>query len=185
MTTTRDRLHAYVVAETDEDAAEYDRRLDAYAAEVREETRRKLLGDDLNPSALALHAEAYRYLVGEIEKTMADPNAWDGDEAEEVILARYVRHLAETSPNAEKDSEIEELARSVEYFDAQSKRHRDQRDRARRIAVALEQEVAELTRRLAEIPRTEQCGHDDYHDPHPWADQEHVQCPGHSYEDDE
>ncbi|MFD9174701.1 hypothetical protein ACFWDT_06160 [Streptomyces diastaticus] len=61
----------------------------------------------------------------------------------------------------------------------------DERDRARRIAVALEQEVAELTRRLAEVPRTEQCGHDDYHDPHSWADQEHVWCPGHSYVDNE
>ncbi|PJT46189.1 hypothetical protein CWI85_34580 [Streptomyces albidoflavus] len=61
----------------------------------------------------------------------------------------------------------------------------DERDRARRIAVALEQEVAELTRRLAEVPRTERCGHDDYHFPHPWADQENVWCPGHSYEDDE
>ncbi|MGW9638867.1 hypothetical protein ACWHAU_06870 [Streptomyces albidoflavus] len=61
----------------------------------------------------------------------------------------------------------------------------DERDRARRWAVALEQEVAELTRRLAEVPRTEQCGHDDYHDPHPSADQQNVSCPGHSYEDDE
>ncbi|MFJ7782226.1 hypothetical protein ACIQY8_05860 [Streptomyces albidoflavus] len=75
----------------------------------------------------------------------------------------------------------------------------DERDRARRWAVGLEQENAELARRLAEVetethivaddcpgcPRVEQCGYDDYHDPHPWADQEHVQCPGHSYEDDE
>ncbi|MFH8744939.1 hypothetical protein ACH4GG_27480 [Streptomyces albidoflavus] len=183
--TARSALHAAVQHASDAAEVEFNQRLDAYAAEVRKEARRELLGDDLNPSTLALHAEAYRYLVGEIEKTMADPNAWDGDEAEEVILARYVRHLAETSPNAEKDSEIEELARSVEYFDAQSKRHRDQRDRARRIAVALEQEVAELTRRLSEIPRTEQCGHDDYHDPHPSADQQNVSCPGHSYEDDE
>lgn len=81
--------------------------------------------------------------------------------------------------------ERDELRRTVEYFDAQSRRRRDERDRARRIAVALEQEVAELTRRLSEIPRTEQCGHDDYHDPHPWADQQNVSCPGHSYEDDE
>ncbi|MEW2147729.1 hypothetical protein AB0909_00585 [Streptomyces albidoflavus] len=58
----------------------------------------------------------------------------------------------------------------------------DERDRARRWAVGLEQENAELTRRLSEIPRTEQCGHDDYHDPHPWADQQNVSCPGHSYE---
>ncbi|MFI8119084.1 hypothetical protein ACIF8Q_07210 [Streptomyces albidoflavus] len=58
----------------------------------------------------------------------------------------------------------------------------DERDRARRRAVGLEQENAELTRRLAEIPRTEQCGHDDYHDPHPWADQQNVSCPGHGYE---
>lgn len=35
--TARDRLHAFVIAESDEDAAEYDRRLDDYAAEVRAE----------------------------------------------------------------------------------------------------------------------------------------------------
>ncbi|MGW2267118.1 hypothetical protein [Streptomyces koyangensis] len=45
--------------------------------------------------------------------------------------------------------ERDDLRRTVEYFDAQSRRRRDERDRARRIAVALEQEVAELTRRLA------------------------------------
>ncbi|GAA4676705.1 hypothetical protein GCM10023347_33770 [Streptomyces chumphonensis] len=31
-------------------------------------------------------------------------------------------------------------------------------------------------------PRTEPCGHDDYHNPHPWADHEHVWCPGHTAE---
>ncbi|MEU7377681.1 hypothetical protein [Streptomyces albidoflavus] len=64
----------------------------------------------------------------------------------------------------------------------------DERDRARRWAVGLEQENAELTRRLAEAevyPRVEQCGYADYHDPHPGADQGNVWCPGHSYEDDE
>ncbi|MGF2209023.1 hypothetical protein [Streptomyces albidoflavus] len=84
----------------------------------------------------------------------------------------------------------------------------EERDRARRWAVGLEQENAELTRRLAEVetethivaddsadpehvddchgcPRVEQCGYDDYHDPHPWADQQNVSCPGHGYEDDE
>lgn len=86
---------------------------------------------------------------------------------------------------AQLTDELAELRRTVEYYDAQSKRRRAERDRARRIAVALEQEVAELARRLSEIPRTEQCGHDDYHDPHPWADQQNVSCPGHSYEDDE
>ncbi|MEV4909247.1 hypothetical protein AB0N46_31945 [Streptomyces albidoflavus] len=47
--------------------------------------------------------------------------------------------------------ERDELRRTVEYFDAQSRRRRDERDRARRIAVALEQEVAELTRRRVEV----------------------------------
>ncbi|WP_327655727.1 hypothetical protein [Streptomyces sp. NBC_00483] len=27
-----------------------------------------------------------------------------------------------------------------------------------------------------------QCGHDDYHDAHPWADHPSIWCPGHSYE---
>lgn len=42
-------------------------------------------------------AWAYRWLRDEICKTMADPDSWDGDEAEECILARYVRHLARAS----------------------------------------------------------------------------------------
>jgi hypothetical protein len=29
------------------------------------------------------------------------------------------------------------------------------------------------------------CGHDDYHDPHEWADRPGVWCPGHSHADDE
>lgn len=39
-------------------------------------------------------AEAYRWLRDEIGKTMADPLRWDGDDAEEAILARYVQWLA-------------------------------------------------------------------------------------------
>ncbi|MFE3049556.1 hypothetical protein ACFXIY_21190 [Streptomyces albidoflavus] len=57
---------------------------------------------------------------------------------------------------AQLTDQVADLRRTVDYFDAQSKRRRDERDRARRIAVALEQKVAELTRRLAEVPRTEQ-----------------------------
>ncbi|WP_158506253.1 MULTISPECIES: hypothetical protein [Streptomyces] len=30
-------------------------------------------------------------------------------------------------------------------------------------------------------PTGGQCGYSDYHDPHEWADQPHVWCPGHSY----
>jgi hypothetical protein len=39
----RENLHAFVIAETDEDAAEYDQRLDAFAAEVRAEALRPVL----------------------------------------------------------------------------------------------------------------------------------------------
>jgi hypothetical protein len=42
-------------------------------------------------------ARAYRWLRDEICKTMADPSSWDGDCAEEDVLARYVRHLARAS----------------------------------------------------------------------------------------
>lgn len=42
-------------------------------------------------------AAAYRWLRDEIIKTMPDPDAWDGDEAEEAILARYVEHLADAT----------------------------------------------------------------------------------------
>ncbi|MFD9124911.1 hypothetical protein [Kitasatospora sp. NPDC059571] len=43
----------------------------------------------------ALDASAYRYLADGIGATMADPNEWDGDDAEEAILLRYVKHLAD------------------------------------------------------------------------------------------
>lgn len=42
-------------------------------------------------------AWAYRWLRDEICKTMADPDDWDGDESEECVLAKYVRHLAKAS----------------------------------------------------------------------------------------
>ncbi|MEU0397972.1 hypothetical protein ABZ208_35505 [Streptomyces sp. NPDC006208] len=64
--------------------------LDAHRAEARAE----ILGDELNPSSLALDAEAYRYLVDAIERTMTDPNRWDGDDDAGTILARYVEWLA-------------------------------------------------------------------------------------------
>lgn len=56
--------------------------------------KRGILGDDLNPSELVLHANGYRWLADEIGKTMADPDRWDGDGAEEALLAEYVRWLA-------------------------------------------------------------------------------------------
>ncbi|MGW0538534.1 hypothetical protein [Streptomyces sp. NPDC003032] len=31
-------------------------------------------------------------------------------------------------------------------------------------------------------PQTRQCGHDDYHTGHAWADQPHIWCPGHTFE---
>ncbi|MFJ2267771.1 hypothetical protein ACIOHO_15620 [Streptomyces sp. NPDC087849] len=31
-----------------------------------------------------------------------------------------------------------------------------------------------------EFAGTRQCGHDDYHDAHEWADLPHIWCPGHS-----
>lgn len=34
------------------------------------------------------------------------------------------------------------------------------------------------------ISATQQCGHDDYHDAHQWADKPHIWCPGHSFEAD-
>jgi hypothetical protein len=40
---------------------------------------------------------AYLWLRTEICKTMADPDAWDGDGTEEGVLADYVRHLAMAS----------------------------------------------------------------------------------------
>ncbi|MFF7171134.1 hypothetical protein [Streptomyces pseudovenezuelae] len=65
-------------------------RLDAY----RDEVRREILGDDLNPSALVLDAQSYRQLADEVLATMANPDRWDLDGAEPWILAQYVKHLA-------------------------------------------------------------------------------------------
>ncbi|MFD9915590.1 hypothetical protein [[Kitasatospora] papulosa] len=44
-----------------------------------------------------------------------------------------------------------------------------------------------LSRDLPEVapePSRGQCGYDDYHEGHQWADRPHVWCPGHSYADD-
>ncbi|WP_230536422.1 hypothetical protein [Streptomyces sp. OUCMDZ-3434] len=94
------------------------------------------------------------------------------------------RNLLSRTLNERDAREIRDALNAV-FPDERITQLTDERDRARRWAVGLEQENAELTRRLSEIPRTEQCGHDDYHDPHPWADQRNVSCPGHSYKDDE
>ena len=42
-------------------------------------------------------AAGYIWLRTEICKTMADPDAWDGDDTEQGVLAGYVRHLAKAS----------------------------------------------------------------------------------------
>ncbi|WP_405814589.1 hypothetical protein OG241_08290 [Streptomyces sp. NBC_01390] len=34
------------------------------------------------------------------------------------------------------------------------------------------------------ITGPQDCGHDDYHDGHPWHEKPHIWCPGHSYNDD-
>ncbi|MFP3116368.1 hypothetical protein [Streptomyces sp. Iso 434] len=156
--TARSALHAVVQHASDADEAEFNRRLDAYAAEVR---------------------------GAALQNAKAETVAWLAKKAGE--------HRARGRQYAKQADIISVLASKADrgaircfLGDAPLLRElTDERDRARRIAVALEQEVAELTRRLAEVPRTEQCGHDDYHDPHPWADQEHVWCPGHNYEADE
>lgn len=43
------------------------------------------------------NAASYVWLRTEMCKTMADPDHWDGDESEEMVLARYVQHLAAAS----------------------------------------------------------------------------------------
>lgn len=74
--------------------------LDAFRAEVR----REILGDDLNPSSLVLDAQAYRRLADDIAATMDDPDRWDGDEPEDMILGRYVKWLADGGTPARKDT---------------------------------------------------------------------------------
>lgn len=57
---------------------------------------RLFLIEETAPPADDTGAQAFRWLADEISKTMPDQNLWDGDEAEEVILAKYVRYLADT-----------------------------------------------------------------------------------------
>ncbi|MGY5634212.1 hypothetical protein ACW7N6_38375 [Streptomyces sp. UC1A3] len=73
---------------------EFRRKLDA----VREEMRREILGDDLNPSSLVLDAQAYRRLRDAITATMDDPDRWDQDGDEGSILSDYVQWLADGKP---------------------------------------------------------------------------------------
>lgn len=70
--------------------AHYRDAIDAHRAEVRQE----ILGTELNPSRLALDAQAYRRLADDVLATMANPDRWDLDGAEEWILAQYVKHIA-------------------------------------------------------------------------------------------
>lgn len=61
---------------------------------VRDETRAEILGDDLNPSQLALDAQSYRQLADDVLATMRNPDRWDLDADEGWICAQYVKHLA-------------------------------------------------------------------------------------------
>ncbi|MFF4479505.1 hypothetical protein ACFY1A_21145 [Streptomyces sp. NPDC001520] len=79
-------------------------RAERLAAAHRAEVRREVLGDDLNPSELVLNANAYQWLADAIRSTMTDPDRWDGDEAEEAVLARYVQWLA--AGRAARDAEV-------------------------------------------------------------------------------
>ncbi|MGW2920360.1 hypothetical protein ACWDBF_21215 [Streptomyces angustmyceticus] len=88
MATARDAIHR--LFESGRTSYRLDEYLDTYRAEVR----REVLGDGLNPSNLVLDAQSYRDLVTTIESTMADPDRWDGDDAEVAILGRYVEWLA-------------------------------------------------------------------------------------------
>lgn len=87
----RDALYQLAVCGDDRTA---NQRIDAYRAEVR----REVLGDDANPSVLVLDAQAYRRLADDIAATMDDPDRWDGDEPEDMILGRYVKWLADGKP---------------------------------------------------------------------------------------
>jgi hypothetical protein len=67
---------------------------DRVEADASAVTRRAFLGTDLNPSRLVLDGQAYRRLADDVLATMANPDRWDLDGAEEWILARYVQHIA-------------------------------------------------------------------------------------------
>lgn len=57
-------------------------------------------------------------------------------------------------------------------------------ERLRRMADEAQQDETEHRPTEDLLNGTQQCGHDDYHDAHSWADQPHIWCPGHSYDED-
>ncbi|MFB6593978.1 hypothetical protein [Streptomyces diastaticus] len=122
--TARSALHAVVQHASDADEAEFNRRLDAYAAEVR---------------------------GAALQDAKAETVAWLAKKAGE--------HRARGRQYAKQADVISVLASkadrgAIRCFLGDAPLLREvaaERDRARRIAVALEQEVAELTRRLAEV----------------------------------
>lgn len=83
--------------------AEFRQKLDAY----REEVRREILGDDLNPSSPVLDAQAYRRLRETITATMDDPDRWDRDGDEGSTLSDYVQWLADGKPARDDGRENE------------------------------------------------------------------------------
>lgn len=83
---------------------------DDYRATVAAETIINTLFNELRDAA------AYVWLRGEICKTMPDQDHWDGDGAEETVLAEYVQHLAMASHGACYN--CERPVKAGERFDA-------------------------------------------------------------------
>jgi hypothetical protein len=58
----------------------------------------------------------YEILRAAIEATMADPDRWDGDDAEPAILARYVEHLAAENAKLRAAQKASDAAWSTVYI---------------------------------------------------------------------
>lgn len=91
--TARDEAHA-ALTRAGYGASGADRLLYRIESDAAAGKRAEILGTDLNPSRLALDAQAYRRLADDVLATMTDPDRWDLDGAEEWVLAKYVQHLA-------------------------------------------------------------------------------------------
>lgn len=90
-------------------------------------------------------------------------------DAESYANARFIAHAPQ----------------DVETLLAEVHRLRDERDELIRQRDQIAMDTLKAITAEEPSTGTRPCGHDDYHDPHEWADRPNVWCPGISHADDE
>ncbi|MFJ8146594.1 hypothetical protein ACIQ6R_16205 [Streptomyces sp. NPDC096048] len=108
-------------------------------------------------------------------------------EQRDTYLARAEAVLAVLPAPADQAAILREAADEIAGIDF----HPNARARSLDIAAGLARRLRRMadetatteTEPVADLTSgTRQCGHDDYHDPHEWADQPQIWCPGYSTE---